>query len=1287
MALASGIALASIADLVHAAMQRPLARSFNVFVVGLFVQSAAYVLAVDLHYYEQTRARTSSAVLLLYWLTSLIVDGVTLRSDMHRKRAFLPARYAELAMILALFSAELWPRRLVEYALAEDDDLDDESANRFGVHSPAEDANIFSQLTFSWMSPLLKLGQTKVLTESDLWDLPRKYAPSKIAAVFEEKWQRELDNGEKRRPSVIRALWNTLGLPFALAGLYKLIQDILQFTQPVLLSKLIGFVSSFSTDNPQPISNGYFYAFSMLVLQIVQTLFLHQYFQLGMTTGMKIKASLTSAIYRKALKLSNDTRQSYTIGNITTLFSVDVERIGGVVDYMHIAWSGPVQIIFAVYLLYSTLGWSVFAGILVMILAIPVNGWLTARMRDLQKAQMKNKDKRTTMIDEALSGIKVIKLYAWERSFLENIRNVRENFELETLRKYGIMNAYGSLSMMVVPFLVSFLTFFVYAVFDGKSHGPLTAQLVFVALSLFNLLRFPLTMFPVIISSIVEASVALGRIYKLLISDELDLDSVTRLESVRKTAAAGEPETAVRVADAAFKWERDGDNILDNIDFAAKSNEHLAIVGRVGSGKSSLVSALLGDMRKARGEVVIHGKIAYASQQPWIMNATLRDNILFGLKYNEEFYNRVIDACALRPDLDILSAGDMTEIGEKGINLSGGQKARVSLARAVYSRADVYILDDPLSAVDAHVGRHLFDQVLGSQGLLKSRTRIHVTNAVQYLTRCDSVMLLRDGQIAEYGSAMSLMERRGLVYSLVQEFGNGESSTPASSAVTPTASFTQLSVPADAMDADSSSSSSARRRSTVQTLPAASVAPIQRTGQLRTTDNSSVDQLIEAEISATGKVSTESYIDYLRACTFYGIFLFVSSMIMNQGLLVLSNVWLKTWSSANEQHEREGTVDPHTPMYYITVYGLFGVVSAIFCQIRSQTVWTICAVNSGKTTHKNMLYAVFRSPMSFFDTTPLGRILQRFSKDQDSVDTVIPRTLASWFQNLSNIFFSVVVIVVSFPAFGVVLVPVIVFFFYLKHYFLTTSRTLKRLDSTTRSPIYASFQETLGGASTVRAYGQAERFMAENIRKLDANQRCVFPYLSLNRWLAVRLEFMSAGIIFATALLGVLSLKYSAIDAALVGLSVTYALQSTQQVNWMLRMECDLENSMCDYVRIQEYEDLQSEAPDVIEDNRPTEQWPEQGVVEFRNYSTRYREGLDLVLRNISFTIQPREKVGIVGRTGAGKSSLTLALFRIIESSSGQILIDGEDVSKYGLFDLRSRLSIIPQDPVLFAGT
>ncbi|KAJ2908437.1 hypothetical protein GGI21_002887 [Coemansia aciculifera] len=668
------------------------------------------------------------------------------------------------------------------------------------------------------------------------------------------------------------------------------------------------------------------------------------------------------------------------------------------------------------------------------------------------------------------------------------------------------------------------------------------------------------------------------------------------------------------------------------------------------------------------------------------MNATLRDNILFGLKYDEAFYNRVIDACALRPDLDILTTGDMTEIGEKGINLSGGQKARVSLARAVYSRADVYILDDPLSAVDAHVARHLFDQVLGPTGMLKSRCRIHATNAIQFIGKCDSVLMLQGGSVVEYGAVGDLAERRGLVHSLIQEYGVTDSATPSTSGnVTPSDSVVRLAT-AEKASAQGEHKTH-RRRSTLYSLPPVSIAPVQRTGQLRTTAGNDRGLIMSEEISAVGKVSLATYIDYFRACSWSGTTMLVSAMLLGQAFTVFSNVWLKIWSSANEIHEREGTPNKHSTNYYIAIYGALGLVSVVFAYFRSISHVCVCAVRSGRTTHRNMLAAVFRSPMSFFDTTPLGRILQRFSKDQLSVDEVIPRTFASWFQNVAAALLSLTVIVASMPAFGLVIVPLFVFFFYLKNYFLGTSRTLKRLDSTTRSPIYASFQEMLVGVSTIRAYGKSERFMAENLRKIDTNQRCIFPYLSLNRWLAVRLEFMTALITFATTMLGILSLLYGKSDAGLVGLAVLYAMQSTQNINWLLRMECDLENSMCDFVRIQEYEQLPPEAPDVIEDHRPTRSWPEQGVVEFKNYSTRYREGLEFVLKDVSFSVKPREKIGIVGRTGAGKSSLTLALFRIIEAAEGQILLDGKDIAQYGLFDVRSKLSIIPQDPVLFAGT
>ncbi|KAJ2803401.1 hypothetical protein H4S07_004467, partial [Coemansia furcata] len=538
LALATAIAAAAAIELLFTAYISPLSGLVNVLTISQLIQIAAYVVAIRLHYYEQTRARKSSDILLLYWLTTIIILLVTLRTDLGTRHSPLltyaavrAARYTMLLSIFALFCAELWPRRLSEYMLAEDGDEDVVSASRFGVRAPVEDANIFSQLTFSWMSPLLQLGQRKQVSQDDLWEIPSNIAPVNISETFDVNWQYEIEHSAHRAPSLLRALWKTLGAPFALAGLLKVIQDIMQFLQPVILSLLLGFVASHATDKPQPMSYGYFYAGSFMVLQGIQTLFLHQYFQLCMATGMKVKSSLTTAIYKKAMRLSNETRQEYTTGSISTLFSVDVERIGGVTDYAHIVWSGPLQIVLAIGLLFNTLGWSVFAGVAVMIVSIPLNGWITKRMRELQVGQMKNKDKRTSMIDEALSGVKVIKLYAWERLFLSKIQHVRETLELVSLSKYGQMVAWSTVSMATVPFLVSFGTFLIYSVFDGVSHGPLTARLIFVSLALFNLLRFPLIMFPNMLSSVVNANVALGRIHKLLTSDELDLESVTRLES------------------------------------------------------------------------------------------------------------------------------------------------------------------------------------------------------------------------------------------------------------------------------------------------------------------------------------------------------------------------------------------------------------------------------------------------------------------------------------------------------------------------------------------------------------------------------------------------------------------------------------------------------------------------------------------------------------------------------------------------------------------------------------
>ncbi|KAJ2248155.1 hypothetical protein GGI13_004765, partial [Coemansia sp. RSA 455] len=787
LALAGAIAAAPVLELLFTASTQPLSGIFNVFTVGLLLQSIAYVVALRLHHYEHTKMRKSSDILLLYWLFTIVVSLVTLRTDLATGYTLsatystvLIVRYTMLALTFALFSAELVPRKMSEYVPAEDNDDDMTSTSRFGVRAPMEDANIFSLLTFSWMSPLLKLSQSKQITEDDLWEVPSHIAPVDVAEIFDVHWQHELDHHLHCTPSLWRALWRTTGTHIVIGGFFKLIHDSVSLLNPVLLSLLLGFVASHASASPQPMSHGYFYASCMLGSQIIQTIVSQRSVQVDMDTKLKINTSLTTALYKKSIRLSNESRQEYTTGAVAMLFWTDVARVGGVIDYIYTIWSAPLQVVIVIYMLFNTLGYSVFVGLAIMAASVPLNSHVSKRLFTAIDELTKNQAKRASLIVEVLSGIRAIKLYAWESPFVRKIQDVRESLELVSLSKYGQTLAWFSISSTAVPFLISFSTFLIYSLFDNESHGPLTARLVFVSLALFGLLRSPLVTFPTAISVIANAKISMNRIHKILTSDELDMESVTRLESVRRSnhrspvqgsSRSDNNGFAVQVTDGSFSWSSRELAILENINFSALSGEHLAIVGRVGSGKSSLLSALLGDMRKEKGNVVLCGQVAYVPQQPWIMNATLRSNILFGLKYDETFYNRVIDACALRPDLEMLTAGDLTEIGEKGINLSGGQKARVSLARAVYARADIYILDDPLSAVDAHVARHLFDHVLGPEGLLKSRCRIHATNAIQFIGKFDSVLMLQDGLVAEYGAVGDLMEKGGLVYSLIQEYG------------------------------------------------------------------------------------------------------------------------------------------------------------------------------------------------------------------------------------------------------------------------------------------------------------------------------------------------------------------------------------------------------------------------------------------------------------------------------------------------------------------------------------
>ncbi|KAJ1758176.1 hypothetical protein LPJ69_004164, partial [Coemansia sp. RSA 1752] len=1117
-----------------------------------------------------------------------------------------------------------------------DDDKDDVE-----LKSPEDRANLFSRLTFSWLTPLLEQGFRKPLQMEDMLELSKRYQPDVATTEFQRNWQAEQ---QRRNPSLFRATIRTYGAVWALGGFYKLVSDLVSFVNPILLSKLIGFVSTYHTPAAEPIQNGYFYALSMFVVASVQTLVFQQHWVQNQHVNCLIKISYTTAIYRKTMALSNDARQKYSVGSIVTHMSVDSQRVANfTADSSHQLWSLPLQIVLALFLLYRTLGWTIYAGVLAMLISIPISAQLSRSMRALNKLLMGYRDQRMKIMDEVLSGIKIIKLYAWESSFIRRINEVRVKLELETIRHYGLIQAVFTFVTTVVPFAISFSTFGLYSLADNVSHGPLTPQLVFVALTLFNMLRFPLSFGPTVIPALLEAMVSSRRIFDFLTAGEIDFAAIEREPYNRDAPSTTPDDVLVSVENCTFKWLSADEPTLHNVSIQCKRDELVAVIGRVGAGKSSLVSAILGDMIKCDGSVRVHGSIAYVPQQAWILNATLRDNILFGSQLDQEFYERVIDACALQPDLDMLPAGDMTEIGEKGINLSGGQKARVSLARAVYTRADVYLLDDPLAAVDAYVGKHIFTHVLGPQGMLKTRARILVTNAVQYLSNTAHIVMLQDGAVVDQGSFAQAMAQQSRIFEFIHKYIDEAQSSQATSNTASDSEYIED-------DTVLPKGDDVNRMSSKQNLGRASANTVHsRRNTLEAEVGAEQGRTMTAEVNRQGRVEWSTYYTYAKACGVRNALLFTAALLLASVSNICANMWLKHWASSNAGTELNlspfNSIPVHSIFYYLFIYGGLGLLGASMSSLQFLLLRTRCTIRASTKIHQNMLHSVLRSPMSFFDVTPIGRILNRFSSDLQRCDERLPRSVSSMVNTMVNVVSAVVVIGLSTPLMLVIMLPLVMVYRYLQQRCLRSSRELRRLDSATRSPIFAHFQESIGGVSTIRAYNQQPRFVNDNELRVGLNMRAFYTYASLYRWLSLRLEMLGSIVILSTTLLAIGSVHYFGYgDAGLVGLAVTYALDFTGSLNWSVHSYADVANSMVQLERVIEYAELPSEAPDVIEDRVPATTWPDQGMVEFKDYSTRYREGLDLVLRGLSFRVQPNQKVGIVGRTGAGKSSLTLAL-------------------------------------------
>ncbi|PFH45503.1 hypothetical protein AMATHDRAFT_82867 [Amanita thiersii Skay4041] len=1217
-----------------------------------------FLIAMLLTYLNHSRSRTSSGVILLFWplYTGFLV--VRTRTITLSSGSLLPPSAIIRCTLGLLGCASFvfeWRR---PYKISHPD------TNKIQAEIPIMTANIYNRWSFSWLTPLMKKGAVKIVTENDL--------PPLRSCDESEYLGHQLENNLQRH-SLWKALFIAFGRPYIVAAMLKLCQDTLAFLQPQLLRWLLAYISRYPRALDKVVKpnvlEGFSIALTMFLAAVIQSITLNQYFQRAFETGMRVRAGLVNVIYKKALLLSNDERARAT-GDIVNLMSVDATRLQDLCTYGLISLSGPFQITLAFMSLYSLLGWSAFVGVAIMVVSVPLNTFIARFLKRMQEQQMKNRDKRTRLMSELLNNIRSIKFYAWESSFLRKILDTRNSHELKTLRKIGIVTSCNMALWSGIPLLVAFSSFATAAL---TSSRPLTADVIFPSISLFMLLQFPLAMFSQVTSNIIEAMVSVRRLTDFLGAQEVQPDARKLVEV--EVLKPGDIVLAIRHGE--FSWSsRSASPTLENINLCVKAGELIGILGRVGAGKSSLLSAVIGDMIRTEGEVVVTGSIAYASQNPWIMSATVRHNIVFSHEYDEHFYNLVLEACALVQDLSVLPNGDLTEVGERGITLSGGQRARIALARAVYARADLVLLDDCLAAVDSHVARHVFDNVIGPRGLLSSKARILVTNSVTFASQFDQLAYLRRGIILENGSYDNLMNNTsGEVYRLIRGHGVNHSGT-----ITPLGPENTNTPYVDTIYENTQRIKRLEDSLTEKTWQSVNYrkAKLAKLPALR--ESASLGLIKEHQ--EHGQVKLRVYKEYIKAASRIGFSLFTVATVAQQAASVLASLTLRYWG----EHNREAGNNSGM-FWYLLVYGLLSLLSTILGGLNAVMMWVFCALRSAQRLHDSMLGILLHAPLSYFELTPAGRILNLFSRDIYVVDQILPRVLQQLFRTLAVCLSIVAVIGGSFPPFLLFIFPLGWFYLRVMKFYLATSRELKRLDAVSRSPIFAWFSETLAGTSIIRAFDQTAVFVNSNQHRLDRNQICYLPSIYVNRWLAVRLEFVGALIILIVAMLAMLALSTTGVDAGLVGLVLSYALNTTSSLNWVVRSASEVEQNIVSVERILHQTEVKSEAPHEIPDGGLDEDWPFRGEIEFQEYSTRYRPELGLVLKEISLKICAGEKIGICGRTGAGKSSLLLALFRIIEPATGIILIDSVDVTKIGLHDLRSAISIVPQTPDLFEGT
>ncbi|XP_060250604.1 ATP-binding cassette sub-family C member 4-like isoform X15 [Ovis aries] len=1136
--------------------------------------------------------------------------------------------------------------------------------------NPLQKANLCSRLFFWWLNPLFKIGHKRKLEANDMYSVLPEDRSQHLGEELQGYWDQEVLRAQQdaREPSLTKAIIKCYGKSYLVWGMLTFLEEGTRVVQPIFLGKMVSYVENYDPSDSAALHEAYGYAAGLSACVLVWAVLHHLYFYHMQRVGMRLRVAVCRMIYSKALRLSRSAMGKTSTGQVVNLLSNDVNQFDQVMMFLHYLWVGPLQVVAVTALLWMEIGMSCLAGMAVLIILLLLQSCFAMSFSSLRSKTTALTDKRIRTMSEVVTGIRTIKMNAWEKSFIDRITRLRRK-EISKILRSSYLRGMNLASFFAVSKIMIFVTFVANELLDNL----ITGSQVFVVVMLFEALRFSSTLFfPMAVEKVSEAVVSIQRIKNFLLLDEIS-------QCYPHLPSDGKMIVDVQVFTAS--WEKASETpTLQGLSFSVRPGELLAVVGPVGAGKSSLLCAVLGELPPSQGQVSVHGRIAYVSQQPWVFPGTVRSNILFGKKYEVDRYEKVIKACALEEDLWLLGAEAIIEIGDGGTPLSEGQKARISLARAVYQDADIYLLDDPLSAVDAGVSRHLFEQCV--RQALKEKITILVTHQLQYLKDASQILMLKDGKMVERGTYSEFLKSRADIFSLFEK-GNEQSEpspVPGAPTVISESLVQSLQSPRPSLkDAAPEDQEMAAHQAPLflgffrqehwSGLPFPSPMHIEN-----------IQVTLPLEDHLEGKVGFKTYKNYFTAGADWLVIIFLILVnIAAQVAYVLQDWWLAFWANLQSDLYSGALVKEDEAVvfvlnWYLGVYSGLTVSTVLFGITKSLLIFYIL-VNSSQTVHNKMLETILRAPVLFFHRNPIGRILNRFSKDIGHMDDLLPLTFQDFIQAFLLVVGVVGVMVAAVPWTAIPVIPLGIIFFFLRRYFLETSQDVKRLECTTRSPVFSHLASSLQGLWTIRAYKAEQKFQELFDAHQDLHSEAWFLLLTMSRWLAVYLDVICA--IFVTLVAFGALILAETLTPGQVGLVLSLTLTLMGMFQWCVRQSAEVENMMISVERGIEYTDLEKEAPWEL-GYCPPPLWPPNGRISFFSVNLRYNSDSPLVLRNLEAFIYPRGKYGIVGRTGAGKSSLIAALFRLSEPE-GDIYIDGILTTSIGLHDLRKKMSVALQ--------